>query len=80
MRWSRAFLDLVLSLARRVAETGQMPIEDALLTSTPLYLNFGLRMPFDPQNPIWREFIAGYHQAADPMNWTHSFYLARPQV
>ncbi len=79
MRWSRAFVELVLHFAIRVAETGETPIEQALLTSTPLYLNFGLDRPFDLQHPVWKEFLAGYRQAADPLTWTHSFYLAYAQ-
>lgn len=75
MSWSRDFIALLLSFAERAAEMGNMPIEDALLTSTPLYLNFGLSRSFDPRDPVWQEFVAGYHQAADSTTWTYAFYL-----
>lgn len=75
MRWAAAFVDLVLYFASRVAETGEMPIEEALLTSTPLYLNLGLGRSFDPRHPVWQEFLAGYLNADDPVSWTHAIYM-----
>jgi hypothetical protein len=74
--WTQAFVALLLRFAARVAEVEGVPIDEALLTSRPLYLNFGLKLPFSPQDPTWQEFLAGYHDAAQPVAWTHSFYLA----
>jgi hypothetical protein len=35
-----------------------------------------LTRSFSPQDPTWQEFLAGYHDASQPVAWTHSFYLA----
>jgi hypothetical protein len=76
MRWTQAFVALLLRFAARVAEAEGVSMDEALLTSTPLYLNFGLTPSFSPQDPTWQEFLAGYHDASQPVTWTHSFYLA----
>lgn len=76
MLWSREFIDLVLCFADKVREMSGASIEDVLLTSTPLYLNFGLSRYFDPEDLIWQEFLAGYRRACDPVAWSHSFYVA----
>lgn len=62
----------MLHFARRAAETGEMPVEEILLTPTPWYLNFGLSRSFDPQYPFWQEFPTGYGCASYPVTWTHS--------
>jgi hypothetical protein len=41
MKWSAGFTELVLHFAERMGDAKQMPMEEALLTSTPLYLNLG---------------------------------------
>ena len=79
MKWTQAFVALLLRFAERVAEVEGVSMDDALLTSTPLYLNFGLTRSFSPQDPTWQEFLAGYHDASQPVAWTHSFYLAHPR-
>lgn len=61
----------------RGAEITGMPTDDALLELTPLYLNFGLGRSFDPAEPTWQEFLAGYRLADDPVDWTYDFYLGR---
>src|SRR5919199_4078997 len=76
VKWTQEFVALLLRFAERVAEVEGVPIDEALLTSTPLYLNFGLTGSFSPQDPTWQEFLAGYHAASQPVAWTHSFYLA----
>jgi hypothetical protein len=76
MRWTQAFVALLLRFAARVAEAEGVSMDEALLTSTPLYLSFGLTPSFSPQDPTWQEFLAGYHDASQPVTWTHSFYLA----
>ncbi len=75
MTWSVAFIDLVLRFARTAADIDGEALEESLRCKTPLYLNFGLDRSFDPANPIWQEFLAGYERAFEPTGWTHSFYL-----
>ncbi len=76
MEWSRAFTDLVLYFAARVDRVDGISLDAALLTATPLYPNFKLGTAFDASQPVWQEYLAGFHDAADPVAWTHSFYLA----
>jgi hypothetical protein len=76
MRWSRAFIEVLLYFARRVAEVERIDMAEALLGWTPLYLNFNLGRSFDPTHPTWREFLTGYQRTTDPVGWTHAFYLA----
>jgi hypothetical protein len=76
MRWPRTYVELILRFAQRVTEVGDIPLSEALLEWTPLYLNFDLGRSFDATDPTWQEFLAGYGKAADPAEWTHSFYLA----
>jgi len=75
MEWSRAFTELILYFAARVATVDGISLDDALLTATPLYPNFKLGTAFDASQPAWQEFLAGIHEAADPVGWTHSFYI-----
>jgi hypothetical protein len=76
MKWTQAYIALLLRFAERVAEVEGVSMDEALLTFTPLYLNFGLTRSFSPQDPTWQEFLAGYHDASQPVAWTHAFYLA----
>ena len=54
-----------------------MPVAQALLGYTNLYIRFGLGRDFDPAHPIWREYVAGLEAADDPGEWTYRFYLGR---
>jgi len=47
MKWSRAFTELVLYFAARVATVDGISLDAALLTATPLYPNFKLGTDFD---------------------------------
>jgi len=76
MEWSRAFTELVLYFAARVATVDGISLDAALLTATPLYPNFKLGTAFDASQPAWHEFLAGFHDPADPVAWTYAFYLA----
>jgi len=76
MEWSRAFTELVVYFATRVATVDGISLDKALLTAAPLYPNFKLGTAFDASQPVWQEFLAGLHDAADPVGWTHAFYLA----
>jgi hypothetical protein len=75
--YSRAFFDLQFDFARRAAHVAGMPVEQALLDYTNFYARFGLGRAFDAGHPVWRAYLAGLAQAADPCAWTHDFYLGR---
>jgi hypothetical protein len=55
-----------------------VPTGRALLDYTNLYVRFGLGRDFDPAHPVWREYLAGL--AHDDGEWTHAFYLRRPEA
>jgi len=76
MEWSRAFTELILDFAARVAAVDGISLDAALLTATPLYPNFKLGTAFDASQPVWQEYLVGFHDAADPVAWTHAFYIA----
>jgi hypothetical protein len=76
MEWCRDFTALVLLFARRLADIDVIPLDEALMIGTPLYPNFRLGTTFDPDQPLWQEFLAGYQATADPLEWTHAFYLS----
>jgi hypothetical protein len=78
MTYSKAFFDLQLHFARKVADLGALPFEQALLDYTNLYVRFGLGRKFDCNHPVWREYLEGLPRAADIDDWTHRFYLTRP--
>lgn len=78
--YGKAFFDLQVHFARRVAALSGLPLERALLQYTNLYVRFGLGRDFDPGHPIWREFAAGLGEAKDTREWTYRFYLTRPET
>jgi len=55
-------------------------MDTALLRFTSFYLNVGLTHSFAPDDPTWQEFLAGYRDAAEPVAWVHSFYLAHART
>lgn len=78
--YGRAFFDLQLRFARKVAALSGLPLADALLQYTNLYVRFGLGRDFDPDHAIWREYVAGLRDADDLPEWTYRFYLTRPET
>jgi hypothetical protein len=77
MRFSREFIALTLRFAQHVERITRIPLDDALLHFTHLYLSFGLRRDFDPLNPIWQAFLDGLTLHPDLVDWTWTFYLER---
>jgi hypothetical protein len=75
LRFSREFIALMVQFAQHVARIKSLPLDEALLRYTPLYLNLGLPRDFDPLHPLWQVFVAGItpHQAL--VDWTYTFYL-----
>jgi hypothetical protein len=78
MSYAKAFFDLQLHFARRVAVLSGLPLARALLDYTNLYVRFGLGRDFDPDHPTWREYVAGLPETDDAGEWTHRFYLRQP--
>lgn len=78
MPYVREFFDLQLLFARRVAELRGMPLNDALLDYTNLYVRFVADREFDRDNPVWSAYLAGLKDNTDPGDWTYYFYRHRP--
>jgi hypothetical protein len=78
--YARAFFDLQLRFAHRVALVSGMPLARALLEYTNLYIRFGLGRDFDAAHPTWREYVAGLQDSNDRREWTYRFYTRRSEV
>ena len=65
MIYAKAFFDLQLEFAQRVAILSELPLARALLDYTNLYIRFGLGRDFDPAHPSWREYLAGLQDTND---------------
>jgi hypothetical protein len=76
--YAKAFFDLQLQFADKVASLTGMPSHRALLEYTNLYIRFGLGRDLDPEHAGWQEYLAGLNDAADRHEWTYRFYRARP--
>ena len=77
MGYSRDFYALNLSFANRVAQVASMPLEQALIKTTNLYVRFGLGRNLDYSHPVWQEYLSGLEQSADAIEWTYQFWLMR---
>jgi hypothetical protein len=75
--YSRDFFDLQLLFARAVTRCAGIPLPTALMEYTNLYIRFGLGRDFDPDHPVWREYLAGVRREYDLGIWTHGFYQSR---
>jgi hypothetical protein len=75
--YDKAFFDLQLQFAERVAVLSGLSLPRALLDFTSFYIRFGLGRDFDPAHPIWREYVAGVQDTSDRREWTYRFYLTR---
>jgi hypothetical protein len=63
--------------AEHVARIRRLPLDEALLRFTPLYLSFGLPRDFDRRHPVWQAFVAGSSSDTALVDWTHAFHLER---
>jgi hypothetical protein len=75
--YAKAFYDLQLRFADRVATLGGLPPARALLEYTNLYIRFGLGRDFDSEHPVWREYLTGWQRADDRADWTYRFAATR---
>src|SRR5580765_4202440 len=57
--YAKAFSDLQLQFAHKVAILSGLPLARVLLDYTNPYILFGLGRGFDPSHPTWREYQAG---------------------
>jgi hypothetical protein len=78
--YAKAFFDLQLEFAHKVAVLSGLPLARALLEYTNLYVRFGLGRDFDAAHPTWREYLAGLQDTNDNREWTYCFYLKRPDA
>jgi len=77
--YAKAFFDLQLQFADKVAVLSGLPLARGLLEYTNLYIRFGLGRGFDPAHPAWQEYLAGLRDN-DIGEWTYSFSLKRPDA
>lgn len=75
MRLPKEFFHLQLRFAERIAHLLHMPLADALIEYSTLYMCLGLGRSFDPTHPVWQEYRAGLKSAPDNVEWTYAFYL-----
>lgn len=80
MIYAKAFFDLQIEFAHKVAELSGLPLPRALLEYTNLYIRFGAGRDFDPEHPTWRAYVAGLVDATDSRDWTYRFYLTRSEA
>lgn len=78
--YAKAFFDLQLQFADKVAGLSGLPFGDALFEYTNLYIRFGLGRDFDPAHPTWREYLVGLQDTSDSREWTYRFYLTRSEA
>ena len=77
MPYSREYFRLNVLFAERAAELARISRPEALFLYTHLYRSFRLGNSFDPNHPIWLEYLAGLAGVADPPGWTHAFCKLR---
>ena len=77
MRYAKAFFDLQLRFADRVATLSGLPLSRVLLEYTNLYIRFGLGRDFNASDPTWQAYLAGLKGPACIDEWTYDLYLTR---
>lgn len=80
MTYARAWFELQLEFAQKVADVTGLPLFQTLLEYTNLYVRFGLGREFDPAQPRWRQYLAGLESTRDHGAWTHEFYRQQPEA
>jgi hypothetical protein len=75
--YAKAFFDLQLRFADRVASLSGLPLSRVLLPYTNLYIRFGLGRDFNASDPTWRAYLAGLTRPHGIDEWTYDFYLTR---
>ncbi len=80
MVYAKAFFDLQLEFARKVAVLSGLPLESMLLRYTNFYIRFGLGRDFDAAHPTWQAYLIGLQDAQDQPDWTYRFYLMHSET
>ena len=68
---------LNFAYAHRVADITGMELEQALLEHTYCYLALGLGRDFNPDHPLWREFLTVTTDLETQIIQAHRFYMER---
>ena len=77
MIYARAFFELQLAFAQKVTTLSALPLSQALLEYTNLYIRFGLGRAFDAAHPTWQQYLARLRDTKDVGESTYAFYVAR---
>ena len=75
MSFAPEFFTLNLRFAEKVVAVSDQTFAQALFNYTHLYLSLGLGRGFDPEHPLWQEFLRGVAAAEDKTSYTHAFHL-----
>jgi hypothetical protein len=75
--YPKDFFDLQLRFAAKVVELTGMPMQQALLDYTNLYVRFTGERRFAEDHPVWQCYLEGVQRGADLYDWTYRFYLQR---
>ncbi len=78
MDYAPEFFDLQLRFGLRAAELAGLPLPDALLAYTNLYVRLGCGHVPDASNPDWKAYAQGLRECGDPLGWTLRFRAGRP--
>ncbi len=78
-QYSRDFFTLQLRLAEKAADLSGRPLPDCIQSFTAFFGCFGLGPKPDWEHPVWKGYMTGLQQAADPLEWTYQTYLALQQ-
>lgn len=77
MRVSEGFVRVQWAFAQRVASVLSLPLEQALLRYTNMYIRLGLGRDFNAEDPVWQRFIMGCQASENPPQWAYDFYKSR---
>lgn len=75
MRCGKEFFDLQIRFAHAAACVVGVPLAQALLEYTNLYIRFGLGRAADRDHPVWRRYIDGLNGTTDIGAWTYRFFI-----
>jgi hypothetical protein len=77
VKFSREFIELNVLFAHHVERVQGLPLAQALLDYTHLYLAFGLGRDFEPADPVWQAFLTERPAERSLVDWTFEFHRAR---
>lgn len=76
MKLSREFFHLQLRFAEQMARVLHVPLADALLKFSTLYMSLELGRSFSSTHPTWQEYLSGLQPSVENnVEWTHTFYV-----